>query len=354
MLEKKSKGFLSIGIIIILITFFFIFSGIKIPNRLTTYFEVSPVKRWILSKETQGLIISNVIDFRSVISNNFSITQFERGESANFRLAPSILNKPYLNKGDTVGLISSSSLRERITQLEGNLNIAEATLKSKSTGEKQALIEEAKNKVKFSDARISEKTLSFNRIEELFNKGYASKEEYEASLWELKQLKIENEINRAQLQALTTGLKNEDIKVFESTINAYKKELLVLRDRLQDFLLLAPISGNIIKNFSPDTLLVVDDTSQLILTSPIRFEESVELKEGQIINLRISHAQVEIQGKLVAVSKQVKQLNGVQVVLTRIMVDSENLNLLPGLLVTGEVVLPNITVKDYFISIFRN
>jgi hypothetical protein len=354
MLKKKSKIFLHTSPFIGVALFLLIFFEVKVPHSITTYFEVAPAKKWILAKGPEGQIISSVIDFASSVSNDYAIVQFERGESMNFRPAQPVLSKLSILKGDTVGVISSSRLQERLTQLAGNLLIAKADLNARSTGEKRALVEEAKNRVKYAEAKIQEKALLFERAKELFKKEYISKEEYDVSQWNLRQAEIENEINKAQLEALTTGSKSEDLEVLKSTINSYLSEMKLLNDRLKDFVLVAPISGDIIKQFSRDTLLVVNDMSRLVLTAPVRYENVHYLAEGEPVRIELKNMSEELTGKLVSISKEVKGLNGVQVLYSRIVLDSSKTTLVPGLLIGGEIILPNVTIKEYLFSLFES
>lgn len=354
MLKKRSKILLHTSPFVGIVLFLIIIFEVKVPHSIYTYFEVNPKQRWVLAKGAEGQIVSNTIDFESTVSNNFNVVQFERGESMNLRLVQSIMSKSFLLKGDTVGIISSSHLQERLTQLKGNLLVAQADLAAKSTGEKQAIIEEAKNKVKFTEAKIQERALLFERAKELFQKEYVSKEEYEASLWNLKQAEIENEINKAQLEVITTGSKDEELQVLKSAIDSYLDEIKLLDKRLKDFVLTAPISGEIIKQFSRDTLLLVNNTSELVLTAPIRYEHIHYLTEGELVRIELKNIPEEITGKLVSISKEVKNLNGVQILYSRILLDTSNVNLVPGLLAGGEIILPKVTIKEYLLSLFEH
>jgi hypothetical protein len=353
-LKKKSKILLHTSPFVGIALFLLIFFEVKVPHSISTYFEVQPVKRWILAKGPEGQIVSSIVDFASATSNDYAVVQFERGESMNFRLAQTVLPKSSIVKGDTVGVITSSRLQERLTQLAGSLLIARADLTARSTGEKQALVEEARNRVKFAEAKIQEKMLLFERAKELFNKEYISKEEYEASLWNLKQAEIEHEINKAQLEALMTGSKSEELQVLKSTIDSYRNEMRLLNNRLKDFVLTAPISGEIIRQCSRDTLLLVNDMSQLILSAPIRYENVHYLAEREPVSIELKNISEELTGKLISISKEVKNLNGIQVLYSRILLDSSKTTLVPGLLIGGEIILPKVTIKEYLFSLFES
>jgi hypothetical protein len=352
MLRKRSKTVLSASLFTVIIISLLLIFEIRVPNSIYTYFEVHPQQKWILSRGNEGQIISNIIDFTSMISNNFTIVQFERGESMNFKLLPSVAVLSSVSKGDTIGIIKSSKLQERIIELEGELLIAKANLAARSTGEKQELIEEAKNKIKYSEAKIQEQRTLFNRADELVKKEYISKSEYELSLWNLKQYEIQNEIDKARLASLTSGSKTEDLHVLRSIINNYGRELNLQQNRLSDFVLTAPISGEILREYSLDTILAVNNISTLILTAPIRYEKTGFLLEGQKIFIKLRNYSEPIPGRITSISKEIKYLSGAQVTLCRIHVESPPQNLIPGLLVQGQILLPDVTVKEYLFSLF--
>jgi len=126
--------------------------------------------------------------------------------------------------------------------------------------------------------------LQFLRAEELFQKDYISKQEYETALWAYKQSEIENEINHAQLQALMTGSKSEELMILESAIDSYSKEARLLRERLDNFTITAPISGELSRQYFQDTLVTVNNTAYLILTGPLRYENKYYLTEGDTVD----------------------------------------------------------------------
>jgi multidrug efflux pump subunit AcrA (membrane-fusion protein) len=338
----------------VVITFFLIFMEVHVPNSIYTYFEVHPKQKWLLFRGTEGQIVSNIADFTSMVSNNFSVVQFERGESMDFQLLPSLSEKSFVAKGDTIGIINSTRLQEQITKLEGDLLIAKANLAAKSTGEKQALIEEAKNKVAYSAAKVQEQTTLFQRAEELHKKEYISQSEFEIAQWAFKQCQIQNDIDKANLAVLTSGIKDEELHVLRSTINSFNAELLLQKKRLHNFIITSPVSGEILREYSRDTIISVSNTSALVLTVPLRYEQMHLVAEGQIVRMVFDTFSGEVAGKIVSVSKEIKNLNGVQILYCRILLPSPPPALLPGLLVRGKILLPDLSIKEYLFSLFDN
>jgi hypothetical protein len=354
MIRKRPKiklYFTCFGLPVICVILLF---EVKVNQCINTFFEVNPSQKWVLAKGTEGQIISGVMDYKHAVSDNLFVVQFERGESMNFHLVPTILSKSTLEIGDTVAVMYSSQLQERLIKLKGDLLIAQAGLAAKSTGEKQSLIEEEKKKIKYSETKIQEKKILFERTQELLKKGYVSKEEFDASQWELKQAEIENEIDCAQLDVYLSGSKNEDLQVLRATIQSYLNEIELLKKRLQDFILQSPIHGDIIRNFSKDTLLIVSNTSCLVLNVPVRYEKTYYLTEEEPVRIALKNIPEELTGTLVALSKEVKMINGVQILYARISIETNKHRLVSGLVIGGEIILPKVTVFEYLYSLFDN
>jgi hypothetical protein len=326
---------------------------VKIHQRVGTLFEVHPLQKWVLTKGTEGQIISSVMDYRSAIAQNVTVVQFERGESMDLQFAPSLLLKPAVALAETVALVRSSRLQEQITALQGNLLVARATLASKSAGDKQPLIEEARKKVEYSEAKVQEKKVLFDRTEALFKKGYASQAEFDAQQCNLRQATLESEINRAQLNVYLTGSKEEELEVLRSTIRAYENELALLTQRQRDHIILAPVSGEMVRHVSRDTLFMVNNTSSLVLFAPVRYEKSHYLHEGQEVEIALNNFHETLRGTVVAIGKEAELMNGIQVLHTRIIIDAPDSPVVPGLTIGGDIMLQKVSLLKYLYAMFE-
>lgn len=271
-----------------------------------------------------------------------------------FRLHPSVFSKSTLAMGDTVAVVYSSSLQKQLLKLRGDLLTARADLVAKRAGEKQSLIDEARKRTEYSRAKIEEKKVLFGRSGELFKRGYVSQAEYDAARWGLRHAEIEHEIDQAQLKVLLSGSKAEDLRVLETVIGAYTNEIALVEKRLRDLVIQSPVGGDINRRFSEDTLLIVNNASVIILSTPIRFEKVHHLAEGSPLRIRVANVGDELTGTLFAISKEVETINGVQVLTVRIILDSNVVGLVPGLLIPGEINLPKVSVIEYLASLFEN
>lgn len=326
----------------------FFSSLITIPYEMSSYAQVYPQQKWILSKGTDGQIISSLIDFTSGGPNEFNITQFDRGETVSFGIAASIKGKSELIAGDTIAKIYSSQISERIMIAEGKLVVARASLHSQSAGEKDALIKEAKTRLDYSKEKVNENKSLFQRKEQLFERGLISQEEFDIQKWELKLSGIEENIYRSQLEALTTGVKSEEINLLNSNIDALNSELIFLKDRNSKLAIVSPINGIISPTLSEDTLLTVLNVENVVLNIPVKVNEAGYFRTGDSLKLLLETPAKKFSGKLLSITKEVKILNNEQVLFLGVLVNNKNQKLVPGMVVKSDIVLEPLTPWQHF------
>lgn len=353
-MKKKARYLLIGGIAVFAFPLLFFSNSISLPNKLNAFVEVYPQQKWILSKGTTGQINSNLMNYVSGHSNNFAITQFDRGEDVTFIFNKSIEGRQRIYVGDTLVKISSSQIQERIITAQGELSVAKANLLSQSTGEKEALIKEAKNKLDFANEKVVEKKVLFDRAQQLFSKNLISQEEYETQKWELRLLEIEVEINKSKLDALTTGVKQETIKLITSQIDALNTELNFLKLRADRLSIVSPLQGVVNPTFSADTLISVFDISRVILNVPIKLADMEYFRTGMKLDVLLKPNYGEMKGELISTTNEVQVLDGRQVVFARVLVDNRNEKLLPGMILESEITLEQLTLWQHIKRFFMN
>jgi len=326
---------------------FLLVSGIKVPHSINIFAEVHPLQKWQIVKGTDGQLTSALIDYQTGFSNAFGVTQFQRGESMVFAFAESMKNKKEIKAGDSVGIIRSSDVEENIVRLEGDLSVAKAELAANRTGEKQPLITEAKNRLEFAKAKLGQKKDTFQRNEQLFKKGFLPTEKYETDLWEMKQLEIEISIYQSQLEAITSGLKPETIKLLESKITALTNEWDALKKRAQNFVVISPINGIINRSFSSDTILSVINIDKVVMNVPLKIAYMNTLKEGETVSVKFENSSEDFRGQILSLSNEVKMLNREQVIVATILINNSGKQLLPGMVTQGNIRLGSISIWNY-------
>lgn len=347
MIYSSKKHYILPTSIILIIALVVLFNLFIKPNLIiSTVSEVYPLERWILTKGNSDQIISSLIDYSYGNRTNYNLHQFERGEHASFYFNPNKFGDKFIQKGDTVLSIHSTSISERIIDAEGQLEIAEYDLKSKSSGEKYELIKEAELRIKYADEKINELNVLLEREKVLFEKGLSSKQDYETSLWILELQKIEKSISELQLENLNTGVKKEEIDLIESRIRAAKSKLKYLKENENNMHFVAPISGFVGNTFSSDTLLLVTNDEYVILNTPVAVGDISLLNRGETINFSFDDNFI-YKGEIVSISREVKYLNSKQVVEILIKVENSDGKLLPGMLKQSNLILKEITFFEY-------
>lgn len=328
---------------------------IEIPFRIKTYAEVFPKEKWLLTRGGSGELVSNVIDFTQGHTAQYNILQFERGEfiSANFSKFLNNLKKEF-SEGDTVVYVRSSDVQDQLVSAEGELEIAMANLKAQTSAQKAPLVSEAETRLKYNEERLGEQKILYERAKQLFEKGFSSQQEFEQIKWNYDLLVIENKIYNAQLENLKTGVKPEEIRYLESQISSIKSKLNFLKERETQLLLTSPIAGRIISSFSPDTLLNVANTKQVVLHIPVRLAELPEFKEGRKLSISFTGFETSYKGQVISIGREVRMLEGQQVIFLSVLIDNSPEQLMPGMILESRIEIKNIRLLDHIINLLTS
>lgn len=320
---------------------------VPVPRSIGTIARVYPAQTWMLTRGTDGQLVSQLTDHRSGTPSALHVVQFERGESMSLRMDPAIMAGTQVVAGDTVAVISSSSILERLAGLHREAAIARATLAAHSSGERAPLVEEARKKVEYADTDVREKELLHARIRGLFDKGYASREEYEISLARLHKARIDREMATAQFNASRTGSKQEDLQVLRTTITAIEEEVGLLDRRLDGCIFRSPLSGPIVRHDGGDTLLVVADTCCTVLDVPLRYSQGRTLTPGMRVQISVAMTNGPLPATLTGIAPEAEVMNGIQIIHARLRLDAECPRLTPGLVLSGTISLPPVPAREY-------
>ena len=319
---------------------------IKPELSIKTVCEVFPKEKWVLTKGDNGQIISSVIDYTKGRTVQYSLNLFERGEYISLQFSVND-GKKIINKGDTLVTIISSDVKDRLSEIEGDLEVAKASLKSQSTGEKESLINEAQARLDYTEEKINEQNVLLKRERELYQKGLSSQQEFETQKWIVDLLEIEKKIYKAQIKDLSTGVKSEEVDLLKSQINSFSSRLNLIKERQNNLTLTAPISGYMTDVFSPDTLLALINDDEIILHTPVKIEDLGLLKTGQTVKLKIEDLDKDYTGLIIAISHEVKFINNQQIAFVSIAVNNKDKKLLSGMLKESYLRIKEISFFEY-------
>ncbi|KAF0152399.1 MAG: hypothetical protein FD143_1037 [Ignavibacteria bacterium] len=314
--------------------------------RISSYSVVLPKEKWLITIGGNGQVISNLIDYSAGQTVQYNITQFERGEFVALNFAKLLTTKREFEKGDTVLTMHSSDVKNQMVEAINQLEVANAKLKSFSSAEKEPVIKEALTRIAYIDKKMSEQKVLVERSQKLLDKGYTSQQEFDLLKWNLDLLKIEKEIYSSQLENLKTGVKPEELNYLQSEINSIKDRMIFLKEREAQLVITSPVNGQVVTSLSPDTLLKVVNSKEIVLQLPIKAAHYKDFKAGQKIMLSSDGEEKNFSGEVVWIDREVKILNQQQVVLVSVVVDNTMVNMLPGM-------IPQVTIKLTEISLFQ-
>ncbi len=350
----KAKRALFVFLLFILGLVIIIGSGIKFPNSLSTFSETFPSEKWIIFRGTDGQLTSSLINYKTGLTTNFSVTQFQRGESMVFSLSPKLLINTKILSGDTIGYFSSSYVDEKIAEIMGNYNVAKAEYIANKAGEKKPIVEEYIKRIELANILYEQEKNICSRKEQLYQKGFSSLEDYQTELAKLKQLETEIEINKNVLASKSTGVKPESLDLLEAQIESYQTNLNVLKKRADNFVIKSPICGVINRVFSQDTILSIINMEKVIINFPLKIANASEIKEGEIVNIKLKNIDNIIKGKVLSISKEVKMLHYEQVLYAAVLVDNSNGLILSGMVSEGAIILKPANALQICKSFFFN
>lgn len=336
---------------IIAIIFFFIFP-INLPYSIEVPGKVLPQKEWILSKSDNGMIVTQLINNKTGLSEDYFVTQFERGDAVKLELN-SNRNNFSVSKNDTIGIIHSNEINRRLVQLQGKLSETKASLKINLTGNKRAIIKAAEQKLAFENEKSREQKKILERLKAMYEKSLISIEEYEIAQNESNLNDINIAIAEAQLEAVKTGEKPEQIQLIYSQISSIEDEISTLESRLSNFVIISPIDGTVNQIAKSDTILFVADTSGYVILMPINIQEKEYLNENITIDLQLPYSKNSIEADFLGLDNKVQIFNGTQIILAKAIVDKDKLDFLPGMYVQCKLYLGSVSIKERINKIFR-
>jgi hypothetical protein len=353
MLTLTSKKSLILGVIILVLLILFILLPIEFEYKLKVQGKLLPSKEWILYKGTDGRLTSLLTDYREGINKSYDVTLFDRGDVMEFEINQSVRSSARIELNDTIAKIYSNENERLIENLKGQIAAAKASLSANITGEKEAIIMQEKNNLDFAIKQAEEQKRILERIEALYKKGLASQEEYEIAKNTYDLYEINILISKSRLESVETGAKQETLALIKSQINALESELAVLKKRSNNFVLLSPINGYVNRKTNSDTLLIISDTSQYVLLTPIKIADKKFISPPQKVDIYINRYKQSAEADLVELNNMVQLVNGLQVVTAVSIVQQSSPEMIPGLMVDAYIHTGSLSPLKYFLRVWQ-
>jgi multidrug efflux pump subunit AcrA (membrane-fusion protein) len=340
-------------ILIIAVLSLVIILPISIPVSVSSKGKLLPHYTWTLSKGANGRLLTSLNDNSTGINQEFTVTQFERGDAVQFKLNLDVIKRNEINKGDTIGYVISSEIEKDIEKLKGELETARASLSVQTSSEKESIIQAEKNKLEFAETELDEQTKVYTRKKKLFDRDLISQQEFEADEARYELAKININIAKERLRTVESGAKEEEINFASAQINAIENQILVLQKRFESNNIVAPINGLINRLFASDTLLVVNDTSKNVCLVPVEWSKINKIKIGQVVSISSIDVDEEIEGEVTFIDNSVNTINGSQYVLVTVLSNERIFQLKPGLIVECQFDCGTDTILNLFLEFIK-
>lgn len=257
---------------------------VDVPHTVETIGRVQPAREWALVRTPNGALSATLSDHRTGSVTTTFTAEPARGDAGRFELGP-VAAQRSVEAGQTIGSFSSSDLAVRLVEIEGQIGEAEAQLRLQGTGQKASRVETAQrelDRAKEARERASEVA---DRQRRLVEAGLAADQDLEAAEAAVRLADADIAVAQARLRVAETGDRPEAEAVTRARVSSLQQTARALANRRRSSALVVPISGHIQREFSPDTLLLVADTTSYLIALPVAWRDQSLVKAGQSVSV---------------------------------------------------------------------
>lgn len=346
----NSKRIWIVTSVIVLIAILIVASFyVKIPYTISSRAMFMPASEFNLVRTVDGNLISSFKDNVRGVVKSYGVTEFQRGDVVQFLLNPKLINQKYVTIGDTIGWIVSNEEQRNLIQLKGELGIMKAELDFYTTGQKPEDVKTAKEQLELAKEQLDIQRKLLKRSALLFKDSVIPQQEYDIELNKLKVKEIEVGVAEARYMSITTGEKKEQARLVSAKIANLELQIKQVSDRLAYFTFTTPMSGMILlqrENEIGENVIAIGDTSHWVGVIPVQLKEREFIKIADTINFN-GH-----RGSIVGIDNSVKIIDRRQsFYVTGIWPFKDNV--MPGTMAEVDILCPEVTIKDYFLRIFK-
>lgn len=355
-LKKKISIIVLIIVAVSIIVLFF--GSFKVNYSVVSKVQIKPQLEWELSKTIDGALITTLKNNLKNTVNAYSVTEFQRGDVVEFQINEAILEKKYVQKGDTIGIIYSNEEQRKLIELIGNLKILEAEYTYYTTGQKPEDVDKALKELILAEKELDTQRKLMARSEILIKDTVISLQQYDIDLNELKVKEMAYEIAKANYESVTTGEKPEQADLINSKIQALNLQINQLKERINYFTLTAPINGTLAKNsyqapasenVRNEVVLKIINVEEKIGVAPIRLKDLPLFSIGSEAFLPKENKQAQV----ISIDN-VAQNNWTESSVFLNFQIEDGLNLNTGTFTDIKIYGAELELKDYLLKLFTD
>jgi len=334
------------------------FQHVTLTHNINSQGIIYPEREWVLARGSDGNLISSLKNHFNNSISHYTVTEFQRGDLAQFTVLDGIFDKGFVKRGDTIGFIQSSAEDRKLIELYGHLEEQKSMLALYASGEKPEQIRVAEQRLELarqeyeSQKRITER----NRV--LFERNHIAEEEYEISENAYQASHQNYLIAQSQLQALTSGAKSEQLQYIRTSIENTKRQIEHLETLLQSFYITAPFSGKIIRKQGAsddyEAIFRMADTTAFMLATPIELYQYAYLSKGQKIRVNSPLNGETFTANVSGFDNSIQMIDRRQKIFVNALIDPQaHTEIMPNMLVTLSIQSEPITLTEYIRRFFN-
>lgn len=334
-------------LLIFLLCLLIVFLPIRVQYSFESTALVYPLKEWHLKRGQDDSYISELTNNETNVISHLKNYKFERGDVSEVHLRDKITNGTFITTSDTIAYIHSYYIENELTRLRSQKNIEEEALKVSNTGEKQALIEQARQQYEFAKQQFSLEKKNFERQQKLYRDSIISPADFELAenKYHLAEINVQIEYN--ELVAIQSGKKPEEIDLGKQKIESIKQEITTLENLEEQYYIVSPIQGVVSFNKETNGIITISDTSRYILKIPVKVSNIQYLDRIKGIRFSIPGNNNEVDASFIDLDENVSQVSNQQTVLAKAMIDGGQHRIYPGMAVKCRVFCDRITLLQF-------
>lgn len=332
-----------------------LFLPIKIRFSFETSAKVFPIKEWNLVRGENEGFWSQLYNYETDALSDVKNYRFERGDIEELRMSSNFKTNQLIQVSDTVAFINSFFIENEIDKLKNQVMVERANLEVESTGEKQALVDQAQRKYDYSLELIEQEQRNFNRQQKLFQSKVIPLAEFELAENALKLARINAQIALNELNAVKTGQKSSALTLVEERIKSYEKEIKRLEKQKNLYTIVCPISG-IVRYDELTSGIKVSDNSHLILKIPVLYQNSQFLSKISSVEFTTPGELVRIPVTFTGFEENISLIQNQQFVIAKAITTGECNDIYSGMVVKCKIYCDEVTLftfikRNFMISI---
>lgn len=339
----------SVAIIVLLI----ILMAIELPHSVKAPCQVVSKAEWSLVRIQPDKFKSRLLDHKTGKILFFNLLQYQREDFVRFRMLPHLENDQMVKSGDTLAVLTSSSNQFLLAELRGELKKAEANLAMVSSGEKQAVQNEALQALEIAETQYEAFEPQYLRQKELFEKGLLSAAEWETAKVTYDIYRNTVKMQQARLEAVKSGEKMETIRYVRAHIKQLEEQIRIMESKRSQEIIRSPHKGILTFSGNDSLICKVERLDTLLIRMAIPVEKLKYLKNGQKINIMVSETGQTYEAFVTQLHKRSHIMAGRPVYfITGMVVDARN-ELVPGMSGFARIHADKMTIGSRLVKAFK-